>query len=69
MHGVTAPQRIGRDFGEADRADRARFDEARQFADRLLDRNRFVDAMHIIEVNVVDAEPLPRTVQRLADMG
>ena len=69
MDVVSASQCVRRDLREADRADRARFDEARQFPDRVFDRDRFVDAMHIIEVNVVDAEPLPRAVEGLADMG
>jgi hypothetical protein len=37
--------------------------------DRVLDRDRFVDAVDIIQVDVVDAEPLPRAVEGLADMG
>jgi hypothetical protein len=69
MHGVGAPQRVRRDFREADRADRAGFDEPRQFADSVFNRYRFVDAMHIIEVDVVNAEPFARAVKGLADMG
>ena len=66
---MRAPQRVGRDFGEADRADCARFDEPAEFADRVLDRNRLVDPMHIVEIDVVDAEPLHRPFQGLADVG
>ena len=69
MDGVSAPQRVGRDLGEADRANSACFDEARQFADCVFDRNRFFDAMNIVEVDVVDAEPLARGVERVAHMG
>ena len=69
MHGMGAPQRVGRDFRKADRADLPCFDESRQFADGVLDRNRFVDAMHIVEVDVIDPEPLPRAVKGLADVG
>ncbi len=69
MHVVSASEGVRRHLGEPNRADRARFDEARQFPDRVLDGRRFVDAMHIVQVDVVDAEPLPRAVEGLADMG
>jgi hypothetical protein len=68
MHVVSAPERVRGDLGEADRTDRAGFDEARQFSDCVFDRDRFVYAMHIVEVNVVDAEPLPRAVEGLTNV-
>ena len=68
VHGARSTKRIGGDFGEPDRADPACFDETRQFADRVFDRYRFVDAMHIVEVDVVDAEPLQRPLERFADV-
>jgi len=68
VHGVSSTKRVGRCFGEPDRADPARFDETRQFADRVFDRNRFVDAMDIVEIDVVDAEALQRTVQSFPHM-
>ena len=66
---MSASEGVRRDLGKADRADRAGFDEARQFPDRVFDRDRFVDAMDVIEVNVVDAEPLPQVVEGLANVG
>ena len=69
MHFVGASERVRRDLGKADRADRARFDEPRQFSDRVFDRDRFVDAMNVVEVDVVDAKPLPRAVEGFADVG
>ena len=41
-------------------------DELRHRADGLLDRDRLVDAVLVVEVDVVDAEPLQRGVARLA---
>jgi hypothetical protein len=67
-YGVSASEGVRSDLGEADGADRAGFDEARQFSDRVFDRDRFVDAMHIVEVDMVDAEPLPRGVEGFANV-
>ena len=69
MHGVGAPERVGRDFRKAYRADLACCDKSRQFPDCVLDRNRFVDTMDIVEVDVIDAEPLPRAVKGLAHVS
>ena len=40
-------------------------DELRHRADRLLDRHAEVDAVLVVEVDVVDAEPLQRGLARL----
>ena len=47
-----------RGLGEAQVADLARLDELRHGADGLLDRDRRVDAVLVVEVDVVDAEAL-----------
>jgi hypothetical protein len=43
-------------------------DELGHRTDGLLDRRRLVDAVLVVEVDVVDAEPLQRRVARLADV-
>src|SRR5262245_32691061 len=55
-------------FGQAEKADLPRVLQLRHRADRLLDRNSCVDAMLVIHVDGVDAEPLQRGVTRTSDV-
>src|SRR6185437_15845732 len=43
-------------------------DKLLERAGRLLDRHRFVDAMLVVEIDVLDAEPLERPVDRPPDV-
>ena len=64
VDGVRAADRLRRGLGQAEVAHLARLDELRHRADGLLDRHADVDAVLVVEVDVVDAEPLaarPRT--------
>src|SRR5262245_15214247 len=58
MHRVGAADRLGTGLAEAEVAHLALLDETRHGADRVLDRNVGIDAMDVIEVDRVDAEPL-----------
>ena len=55
-----------RRLGEAEVAHLALAHELGHGADRLLDRHRRVDAVLVVEVDVVDAEPLQRRLARAA---
>jgi hypothetical protein len=57
VHRVRAADRLRRGLGEPEVADLALLDELRHRADRLLDRTVSVDAVLVVEVDVVDAEP------------
>ena len=65
MDRVRAPQGVGRDFAQADGADRSGFDATGQLPDRVLDWNALVDAMDLVEVDVTDAKASLRTLARL----
>src|SRR5688572_14161104 len=62
MHAVSARDCGGCGLGQAEIPHLALANQLRHRADRLLDRDRGVDAMLIIEVNVIDAEPLQRGI-------
>ena len=66
MDRMRAADRLRRRFGQAEVADLAGADEIGHRADRLLDRRRAVDAMLVVEIDVIDAEALQRRVARLA---
>jgi len=68
VHGVGATDRVGGGFGEAQVADLARLDELLHRADGLLDRDRGVHAVLVVEVDVVDTEALERGVAGGADV-
>ncbi len=68
MHGVGAPDGVGPGFGQAEVADLALGDELGHGADGLLDRGVGVDAVLVVEVDVVGAEPLQRAFDREADV-
>jgi hypothetical protein len=68
MDGVRAADRVRRGLGEPDVAHLARSDELSHRAHGLLDRRLEVDAVLIVEVDVVDAEPLERRLARLVDV-
>ncbi|MBK5115675.1 MAG: hypothetical protein JJE23_02035 [Thermoleophilia bacterium] len=58
--------RLGGGFAEADVSDLAGLDLLGQRPDGLLDRSTRVDAVLVIEIDVVEAEPLQRSVDRAA---
>ena len=62
MHGVRAANRFRRRFRQAQVSHLAGLDELRHRADGLLDRRIRVDAVLVIDVDRVDAEPLQRRV-------
>ena len=68
VRGVRAADGGGRRLGEAEVAHLAGGDQLGHRADGLLDRDRLVDAVLVVEVDVVDAEPLQRGVARGADV-
>src|SRR5262249_26018491 len=57
MDGVRAANRLGRRLTEADVTDLALVDQLRQRADRLLDRHVGIDAVLVVEVDILRAEP------------
>ena len=59
---------VGRGLGQAEVADLAGRDQLGHRADGLLDRDGLVDAVLVVEVDVVDAEPLQRGVAGGADV-
>jgi hypothetical protein len=65
MHGVRATDRVGRRLGEAEVRHLAGVDELLHRTDRLLDRRVAVDAVLVIEVDVIDAEPFEARVAGL----
>src|SRR5206468_6891015 len=66
MHGVSAADRRRRRLGESEVPHLARVDELFHRSDRLLDRRLIVDAMLVVEIDVVDAEPLEARVTGFA---
>ena len=66
MHGVSAANGLRRRFGQAEIPHLAGGHELGHRADRLLDRRVRVDAVLVVDVDGVDAEPLQRRVARLA---
>ena len=68
VHGVRAADRLRRGLREPEVADLALLDQLLHRADRLLDRDGLVDAVLVVEVDVVDAEPRQRRVARAADV-
>ena len=62
VHGVGPADRVRRRLGQAEVADLAGLDELGHGADGLLDRHGRVDPVLVVEVEVVDAEPLERGV-------
>ena len=56
--------RVGRRLGEPEVADLALRDELAHRADRLLDRDIGVDAVQVVEVDVVEAQALERALDR-----
>src|SRR6266511_1468055 len=65
---VCAADGGGRRFRQAEVPHLARFDELGHRADRLLDRRVRVDAVLVVEVDVVNAEPPERGVARLPNV-
>ena len=59
-----AAQGVGRNLGQADRPDLALLHLPRQRAHRLLDGKARVEPVHVIEIDVIDAEPFQRAVER-----
>src|SRR6185369_13595535 len=68
MHAVRAPHGVGRGLGEAEEADLARLHAALHAAHGLLDRHLGIDAVLVVEVDDVHAEPLEAGVARLHDV-
>src|SRR4051794_17898198 len=68
VHGVRAADRLRRGLGQAEVAHLALRDELGHRADGLLDRHRLVDAVLVVQVDVVDAEALERRLARVADV-
>ena len=60
VHGAGGAQRVGADLAEADVPDLSLRDEFGQPAHGVLDRHVGIAAMHVVEVDVVDAEALQR---------
>lgn len=67
MDGMAAPDRGRVHLAEPDRPDLPRFDRARQFAHRILDRHQRIGPVEIIEIDHIGAEPDQGVVQRPAD--
>ena len=66
MDGVRAADRLRRRLGKPDVVDLSGVDQLRHRADGLLDRHVRIDAVLVVEVDVVDAEPPQRAVDRSA---
>src|SRR5437764_12214889 len=62
MHGMSAAQRRRGRFGDAEVTHLARGDEFAHRAPRFFDRHTRVDAVLVIEVDAIDAEPFQRCV-------
>ena len=60
MHGVGAADGLRRGLGESEIAHLALSDELGHGADGLFDRHRLVDAVLVVEVDVLDTEALQR---------
>ena len=68
MNGSSTSQGVRRNLRQADGAHLALGDEVSQYADRLLDRYGAVDAVDIVEVDCIGAEPAQRTLYAGADV-
>jgi hypothetical protein len=69
VHGVGAADRGGAGFGQADVADLALGHQLSQSAGGVLDRGVRVDPVLVVQVDVVDTEPLQGTFDRSADVS
>ena len=58
MHSVGAADRGGASLGQPDVADLARGDELGQGADGVLDGRLRIDAVLVVQIDVVGAQPL-----------
>jgi len=65
---VRAADCLGRGLRQAQVADLAVAYQLAHRSDRLLDRDLRIDAVLVVEVDVVDAEPLERGVAGIADV-
>src|SRR4030095_4748536 len=68
MHRMRTPNSCLTGFGQAKEENFSRLLQLHHRADRLLDRNSRVDAMLVVHVDGVDAEPLQRCVTRTPDV-
>ena len=68
MHGVGAADGVGAGFGQPDVADLALGDQFGERADGLFDRRVRVDAVLVVQVDVVGAEPPQRSLDGGADV-
>ncbi len=66
VHRMGTADRVGRRLAEPEVAHLALRDELRHRADGLLDRRVQVDAVQVVQVDMVDAEALQRALDRLA---
>ncbi len=66
MHGVGAADRLGGCFGQAEVTDLAGAHKIGHGTDRIFDRGGAVDAVLVIEIDMVDAEAAERRVAGLA---
>ena len=64
VDGVRAADRLRRGLAQPDVADLALGDELGERADRLLDRRARVDAVLVVEVDVIGAQALQRALDR-----
>ncbi len=69
VHSVRAADRLGARLGEAEVAHLAGRHELGHRAHRLLDRRVGVDAVLVVEVDVIDAEAPERALARAAHVG
>jgi hypothetical protein len=68
MGGVGPADGVGSGLRESQVADLARLDELGHGPDRLLDGHGGIDAVLVVEVDVVEAEPLQRRVDARPDV-
>ena len=68
VHGVGPTDGVGRRLAQPEEADLAGGDQLGHRADGLLDRHRLVDPVLVVEVDVVEPEPLQAGVAGLADV-
>ena len=57
MNAVRRAQGVGADFRKAQRAHLALFDKIGHGPDAVFHRHRAIAAMHVVEINDIDAEP------------
>ena len=68
MDRVSAPDRLGRRLAQSEMTDLALLDQLPHRSHRLLDLDVRVDAVLVVEVDVIGAEPLQGAFHRAADM-